>query len=193
MPYNPNPFTDRQLAFLKAIHKRLAQITKPDPDVITHESYSFRTEHTVKYGSIPKLDLKPNRQQIKADIMRDAGLDTPMTDHRKSARQKARTSAGHKNPQQPPKSDRQHLAALFDETWNEIMFKVKKAACTAALINQHFTTDTELLAEPMRQIQTIIMTEYQDHIKAPTAPITDPEPARPAQGKSYEDELDQMR
>ena len=180
---NPNPFTDRQIRLLEAIRERLREINDPDPEIITNESYGWYTETIAGIGKIPKIRFKPGSQSIKSEIMEQAGLTESISHDRKQKRSQARTRH---NLCSKPKKDKERLADLFDKEWNNIALKLKKAAFTAAYINQLFSTGQQAVSEPIQLLQSIIQEEYRDHIKA-KEPIHDPEPAKPE--SSYADEL----
>ena len=180
---NPNPFTARQIKLLEAIREKLRQINDPDPEIITNESYDWYTETITGIGKIPKIRFKPGSQSIKSDIMEQAGLTESISDDRKQKRSQARDRH---NLNSKPKTDTERLADLFGKEWNNIALKLKKAAFTAAYINQLFSTGQQQVSDPIQLLQSIITEEYKDQIKI-GEPIHDPEPAKPE--SSYEDEL----
>jgi len=69
-----NPFTNRQLKFLESIQDKIREIIDPDKPYISHESFSFQTKQTKQFGKIPKIVFTPHGTQIKAEIIRKAGL-----------------------------------------------------------------------------------------------------------------------
>ena len=180
---NPNPFTARQIKLLEAIREKLRQINDPDSEIITNESYDWYTETITGIGKIPKIRFKPGSQSIKSDIMEQAGLTESISEDRKQKRASARTRH---NLRSKPKNDKERLADLFDKEWNNIALKLKKAAFTAAYINQLFSTGQQAVSEPIQLLQNIIREEYKDQIKA-GEPIHDQKPAKPE--SNYADEL----
>jgi len=182
---NPNPLTARQIRLLEAIRNRLRKINDPDPEVITNESYEWFIETITGIGKIPKIRFKPGSQSIKSEIMEQAGLTESISHDRKQKRSQARTRH---NLHFKPKTDTERLADLFDKEWNNIALKLKKAAFTAAYINQLFSTNQQTVSEPIQLLQSIIQEEYKDKIKA-GKPIHDPEPAQKKPESSYADEL----
>jgi hypothetical protein len=185
---NQNPFTVRQIRLLEAIRKKLREINDPDLEIITNESYNWYTETIAGIGKIPKIRFKPGSQSIKSNIMEQAGLTESISEDRKLKRSQARTR--HKLDSKP-KKDKERLADLFDKEWNNIALKLKKAAFTAAFINQLFSTSQQTISDPIELLQCIIQEEYKDQIKA-GEPIHDPEPAQEEPESNYADELMQV-
>jgi len=181
---NPNPFTSRQIYLLQAIREKIRQINDPDSEVIRHDSYKWYVENLAGFGKIPKITFKPNSQYIKSEIMIEAGLTESISEDRKHKRASARTQH---NVISKPKNDKQRLADLFDKEWNNIALKLKKAAFTAAFINQLFATLHQQISVPIQLLQGIIMDEYKSQIKT-EEPIHDLSPAR-TESRYYEDEL----
>ncbi len=179
MTRNKNPFTPRQLRLLEAIRDKIKEINDPNPDVIRHDRYKFFTVQTKKYGKLVKVKFPPRSTQIKAEITEKAGL---YTKERREKLAEIRKERG-------IKTARNTDAMLFEEEWNAIAFKLKKAMYTTGLINFMFATGQEPLADPCRLMQGIIMTEYPN-ITAKQDPIpTDEDQAQKKKGKSYEEEL----
>jgi len=71
---NPNSFTDRHIRLLEAVRNKVQQINDPDPEIIFNELYEFYIRQTREFGRIPKIRFKPHSCQIKAELIRDAGL-----------------------------------------------------------------------------------------------------------------------
>lgn len=153
---SPNPFTDRQVKLLEAIHSRIQEINNPDPDVITNESYEFHTEQTKQFGKIPKLRFRPRSAQIKAEIIVSACL---IDESQKEKKAEIRARFGIREA-------RNAKANLFESEWNNIMLKAKKATFTVGLINQLLATDLQAVSTPLALLQSIVMEEYATQIKA---------------------------
>lgn len=160
MHRNKNPFTDRQLRLLEAIRAKIQEINDPKPEVIRHDSYEFYTIQTKKYGKIVKIRFPSRSTQIKAELAESAGLYN-------GAR---REKLAEIRKQRGIKMARNTDAMLFEEEWNGIVFKLKKAMYTAGLINFMFAEDGSSLAEPCRLMQEIVLTEYPN-ITAKKCPI----------------------
>ena len=152
---NPNPFTERQIRLLKAVHDKIRQMDDPDPEIIRNETYEWHIQLTKQFGKIPKIRLKPNSGQIKADLIRCAGLDNESDKEEISQirRKYGITMA------------RNREARLFEAEWNNIMFKIKKGVFTVGFLNQLFAFNNQPLAEPIKQLQQIVMDEYASQIK----------------------------
>ena len=153
-----SPFTKRQIRLLEAIQKKMKEINDPEKSYISHESYLFKVKQTKQFGKIPKIVFTPHGTQIKADIIRNAGLVNKSRDREI---EQIRTKIGFTNPR-----DKEHriLARLFEAEWNNIMLKAKKSTFTVALINNLFATGSEQVASPVLLLQGIVMDEYNRDI-----------------------------
>ena len=158
---NASAFTERQIRFLEAIREKIRQISDPDPDIISHESYEFYTENTKVFGKTAKLRFKPKSSKIKAEIVQSAGLVD-------ESREKELVEIRQKHGVQKARNG---LAMLFESEWNNIMLKLKKAVFVAGYINQLFAEDNQLLSEPVILMQWIVKGEYSSQIKAKRDPI----------------------
>lgn len=146
---NSNPFTKRQIDFIVALNNRITAINDPDPEVITHESYLWQIELTRQFGKIPKIKFFPHSCQIKAEIIKNAGLIDKSRDHELSVtRQKYGI-----------KASKYREARLFEAELNNIMLKLKKAVYTVGYINNLFTVDGSQIADPLALLQQIVMDE----------------------------------
>jgi hypothetical protein len=154
-----NPFTKRQIKFLESIQDKFRKINDPDKPYISHESYSFQIKQTKQFGAIPKILFKPHGTQMKAEIIRNAGL---LNESRDKEIDQIRAKMGFVNPR-----DKAYriLARLFESEWNNIMFKTKKATFTMTLINNLFAADCQQVADPVLLLQKIVMDEYNQEIK----------------------------
>jgi hypothetical protein len=132
-----NPFTEYQLKFLERIRQELIEIRNPDKDIQDNKDFEFYLEYTKKYGSIPKLRFKPNTQAIKEKIMIDIGYSPVANKDTWQAR-------------------RDQAAGAFDKTWDNVMFRLKKAGIMFARINELFTTGSETVCKPIQLIQKSI-------------------------------------
>lgn len=152
---NPNPFTERQIRLLRAVHEKIRQIDDPDPEIIRNETYEWHIQLTKQFGKIPKIRLKPNSGQLKADLIRCAGLANESDQEKISQirRKYGITMA------------RSRKARLFEAEWNNIMFKIKKGVFTVGFLNQLFAFN-QPLADPIKQLQQIVMDEYASQIKS---------------------------
>ena len=162
---NPNPFTERQNRLLDAIRKKICEINDPQPEIITHESYEWVIKQTKQFGKIPKIRFYPNSCITKAELIKDAGLINE-SKHQKivELRKKIRIET-------PRDKENRIMARLFESEWNSIMFKAKKATFIVALINQLFCSMDQIISEPIKFLQNIVMEEYSPQIKAKTADI----------------------
>jgi len=181
MTRNKNPFTDRQLRLLEAIRAKIQEITDPDADVIRPETVKFYSSQTKKYGKIIKIKFPPRSVAIKAELSEAAGLfNSARREKLKEIRKKYYIKpAAHAD------------ARLFEEEFNQISFKLKKAMFITGLTNFLLTTGDSPLAEPCRLTQEIIMSEYPN-ITEKRAPLPAEDPA-PKQGKTYEEELMEVK
>jgi len=178
-----NPFTNRQLKFLESIQDKIREIIDPDKPYISHESFSFQTKQTKQFGKIPKIVFTPHGTQIKAEIIRKAGL---VNESRDIEIDQIRQKIGFCNPRD--KEDR-ILARLFESEWNNIMLKAKKAIFTMALINNLYASDYQHVADPVLLLQSIVMDEYNREIKNDKKVVQSKKIDMPLSEKSYEDEL----
>ena len=185
---NRDPFTKRQIKFLEAVREKIRKINDPEPEIITHESYEWFTKQTKQFGKIPKLRFRPNSGQIKAELVRNAGLvDESKRNEITQIRQKYGIIEA-----------RNQEARLFESEWNNIMLKAKKATFTVALINQIFAAQDQELSDPIRLMQRIVMDEYAPQITARKEPIYPSETAKPAEPqekkgfKPYDEELAEL-
>jgi hypothetical protein len=179
-----NPFTKRQLRFLESVQEKIKEINDPDKPYINHESYSFQTKQTKQFGKIPKIVFKPYGTQIKAEIIRNAGL---VNKSRDKEIDQIRDKMGFVNPR-----DKNHriFARLFESEWNNIMLKAKKATFIMALINNLFTSGYQQVADPVLLLQEIVMDEYNRGIKIDKKIIQrDKKSRKPLSEKSYDEEL----
>ena len=83
---------------------------------------------------------------------------------------------------------------MFESEWNNIQFKLKKAAVALAFMNQISATDQQKIAEPINLIQQIIIEEFGDEIRA-KKPIHDYQPLNSPNSegiRSYSDELEEL-
>ena len=158
---NPNPFTERQVHLLEALHEKIRQIDDPDPDIITHESYDWNIESTKQFGKIPKIRFHPKSCQIKAELIEKAGL---VDEARQEQISQIRRKYGIRKA-------RNGMANLFESEWNNIMLKAKKATFTLALVNLLFTAEHQTVSDPVALLQQIVMDEYGAQIKERKEPI----------------------
>ena len=158
---NLAPFTDRQIRLLEAVREKVFQIEDPDPDIITDESYEFHVVATKQFGKIPKIRFTPNSCRIKAELAKKSGIIDESKEMEIVCLRRSHGVSGARNSR----------ARLFEEEWNNIMLKAKKAAFTVALINQLFATMVQSASEPIQLLQQIIMDEYAPQIKAKKDPI----------------------
>lgn len=174
-----NTFTARQIIFIKAICKEIALINTPDPEIITHESYTWSVIQTRRFGKIPKIRFLPHSCQKKAEIMRQSGLIDP-TRQREIEKLRNKYSI---------RELRHGHARLFESEWDNIMLKIKKAAFTIGFINNLFVGDGERIAEPIRLLQAIVLAEHASKLKSRISP----ENIQPSDKTNrYEDELNML-
>jgi len=180
-----NPFTDRQLRLLEAIRNKMSQINDPNPDIITNESYEVSIKHTKQFGKIPKIRFRPNSSQIKAELVKKAGM---VDESRKTEIVRLRRLYG-------VSGARNSKARLFEEEWNNIMFKVKKATFTAGMINQLFAAENQAVSEPIHILQQVVMEEYASFIKVKRARIHQDDKNKENADdkcKGYDEELEEL-
>ena len=154
---NNNPFTKRQIDFIKALNNKIIAIDDPGPEIITHNSYQWKIEQTKQFGKIPKIKFHTHSCQIKTDIIRAAGLIDKNRDYELS-------NIRQRHIIKPSKYGK---ARLFEAELNNIMFKIKKAVYTVGYINNLFTENGSQIAEPLALLQQIIMEEQAQsfHVK----------------------------
>ena len=162
MARNRYVFTSRQIRLLQTIVKKLKEITDPDPEIITHESFKWHIKQTKQFGKLPALSFKPNCNQIKAEITRNANLTN---NTRNTSLQKIRDQFGIKDI-------KNREARLFNSELDNILFAWKKHIYAAALINNFFATTNQTLSEPFTLMQEILKDEYK-MLFHNTAPIHD--------------------
>ena len=165
MNRNQNPFTQRQLALIKAVRDKIREITDPDQDVIRHDSFEFYTRNTKRYGNILKIRFKPNSSQIKAELAETAGL---LDDKRRARLEEIRAKHGLKKV-------RNTDAMLFESEWDNIMFKFKKSVFVSGYINQVFASENEALSVPTELMQKVVLETYSPFLKAEKEQVQKPE------------------
>ena len=135
-----------QIRFLAAIAERLRAIDDPEPDVIRHISYTWRTQNIKGFGTIPKLTFTPYGQstKIKANIMRSAGLQD-------QDRQKEIDEIRDKySPKKAKDHEDRILARLFESYWNSYWQTVIRALKRIEQAQRTFAKSSETISEPMR-------------------------------------------
>jgi hypothetical protein len=193
---NP-PFTHRHIALLEAFNKKVRDIEDPDAPIITNQSCEW-TEVTLKgVGTIPKPKLSPNPQQIKAEIMRVAGLDHIVSEAGREKRHKSRQKTGY-TPQHKL-LDVSRLAQNFDKIWQEIAVKIKSTLHGPAYVNHLFIKPGEQISQPLTILQEAIMTENASTFKLTEVELQRAQDANQGQSQrteqlasSYEKELDEV-
>ena len=168
---NPDAFTKRQIRLIKAVRDKVCEINDPNPEIITDETYQWRYEQTRQFGRIPKIRFKPYCSQAKAELVRQAGL---IDDNRERQLEQLRRKYG-------VRSAKNKEARLFESEWNNIMFKIKKAAFTVGFLNQIFSGSDQKVAEPIRIMQEIVLEEFSLQLKAKQKPIHMVDSAKPAE------------
>jgi len=163
---NPNPFTERQICLLESIREKIREINDPDPEIFTHESYQWFAEQTKELLERAGL-LDKSREDELAQIRQRYGV----------------------------REARNREARLFESEWNNIMLKAKKAMVTAGVISQLFATDNQIVSDPVKLLQSIIMHEYASQIIVKREPIHPSENRKPdkmqksEEVKRYDQEL----
>ena len=179
---NPNAFTERQIRLIEAVCDKIREINDPNPEIITDMTCEWRYKQTRKFGRIPKIHFNPYSSQMKAELVRKAGL---IDDDREQQLEQLRRKYG-------IRATRNKEARLFESEWNNIMFKSKKATFTVAYINQLFASDQQTIAEPMQLLQSVVMDEYSKQIRAKRETIHSkekPDTQENERFRSYEEEL----
>jgi hypothetical protein len=141
-----NPFTARQINLLKTLSAKLQEI---DNRLITHVSYQWKIQPTRCFGKIPKISFTPHSCYVKAQIIRDSGTNTTIDEQTITLLRK----------KYGIKEVRYSQARLFESELNNIMLKIKKALHTLAVINNLFSDNDTLVAEPINMLQQIVMEE----------------------------------
>ena len=162
MTRNPNPLTDRQIRLLEGVRKKIQEIEDPNKGYITYESYQFYISSTNVFGKIPKIRFKPHSTDIKAEIIRKAGLTNQF---RNEQINQIRAKTGITKPRD---TEKRILARSFESEWNNIMLRLKKAIFTTAFINNLFIEagkQNKHLSDPITLLQKIVLEEYRKKIK----------------------------
>jgi hypothetical protein len=149
-----NPFTARQINLLKTLSAKLQDI---DNRLITHVSYQWKTQPTRCFGKIPKITFTPHSCYVKAQIIYDSGTNTTIDEQTITLLRK----------KYGIKKVRYSQARLFESELNNIMFKIKKALHTLAFINNLFSDNDTLVAEPISMLQQIVMEENMQIFNEP--------------------------
>ena len=144
MPYNQNPFTQKQERFLRALKSKLIEIRDPDKEVLDNRSFEFYVEYTKKFGAIPKIRFRPNSCTIKEEIMKDVGYK-PVAEIKTW------------------KDRRNASASAFDKYWDNLVFRLVKAGKMLATFNQMFTEDNADMSELISLVQRCIIPEKVEH------------------------------
>ncbi|MBW2594014.1 MAG: hypothetical protein JRE58_13620 [Deltaproteobacteria bacterium] len=163
----------------------MSQINDPNPDIITNESYEVSIKHTKQFGKIPKIRFSPNSSQIKAELVKKAGM---VDKYREAEIVRLRRLYG-------VSGARNSKARLFEEEWNNIMFKVKKATFTAGMINQLFAAEYQAVSEPIHILQQVVMEEYASFIKVKREGIHRDDKNKESADdkcKGYDEELEEL-
>jgi len=167
MPYNQNPFTQKQERFLRALKSKLIEIRDPDKEVLDNRSFEFYVEYTKKLGAIPKIRFRPSCM-IKEEIMKDVGYK-PVTEIKTW------------------KDGRNAAASAFDKYWDNLVFRLVKAAKVLATFNQMFTEENSDMSELIFLVQRCIVPEKVEHR------IVNSNQIQENNSKSYIEELAELK
>jgi hypothetical protein len=167
MPYNQNPFTQKQERFLKALKSKLIEIRDPDKEVLDHRSFEFYVENTKKLGAIPKIRFRPSCM-IKEEIMKDVGYK-PVAEIKTW------------------KDRRNAAASAFDKYWDNLVFRLVKAGKMLATFNQMLTEENTDMSELIFLVQRCIVPEKVEHR------IINFNQAQVNTSGSYIEELDELK
>jgi hypothetical protein len=185
------------MALLEAFSKKVREIEDPDVQIITNQSCEWNEVTLKDVGTIPKPKLSPTPQQIKAEIMRMAGLDHMVSEVGKEKRHKNRRKTGY-TPQHKLR-DVSRLAQNFDKIWQEIAVKIKSALHGPAYVNHLFIHSGEQISQPLKILQEAIMTENPSTFKLTDQELQRAREANQAESQrteespsSYEDELNEV-
>jgi hypothetical protein len=141
-----NPFTVRQINLLQTLSTKLQDI---DNRLITHISYQWKSQSNRCFGQIPKISFTPHSCYVKAQIIHDSGIHSAIDEQTITLLRK----------KYGIKKVRYSQARLFESELNNIMLKIKKALHTLAFINNLFSDNDTLVAEPIALLQQIVMEE----------------------------------
>ena len=168
MAYNPNPFTERQERFLKALRDKMVEIRDPNSAVLDNRWFEFFIQHTKKFGDIPKIRFRPNSAAIKEEIMLASGY---------------KTVAGQKSWREKKFA----AASAFDKNWDCLVFRLVKAGRMLAAFNQRFAEKGANLSRLISLVQECVAPEHLD------GDIFDAKAQETSKGTSYLDELAQVK
>ena len=166
------PLINKQSLFLSALRKKLVELDDPDPDIITHESYTYTETTRSGFGKIPKITFKPygKNRKIKADIMRSSGIYDPAVEKEiAKIRQKY-------NPIQANQKEDIILEKRFDSFWNAYWKSIRRS------LNR------------IEQAQKLFITSGDEQISIPfqilgVTPKAKKEEINKKKSKNYMDEL----
>jgi hypothetical protein len=137
MSFNPNPFTQLQIEFLKAIRNKMIEIRNPESEIIQNRDFEFTVECTKKFGAIPKIKFKSNSLEIKKEIMNMIGYK-PVAE--KKNWHDLRNAA----------------ASNFDKHWDNLMARLVKSGKMLATFNELFSEEGQSISEVIRLVQKCI-------------------------------------
>ena len=135
------PLINKQALWLHATHRKLVEIDNPESaDVITHDSYKYTSKTIMNQGTIPHITFLPRGKsdQIKAEIMRNAGLEDPEDLKQKKA--KIREKTGIKKAKPEKNKNTRQLARLFNKYWNAYWISINRSLNRIKQAQQLFIT-----------------------------------------------------
>ena len=135
------PLINKQALWLHATHRKLVEIDNPESaDVITHDSYKYTSKTIKNHGAIPHITFLPRGKsdQIKAEIMRNAGLEDPEDLKQKKA--KIREKTGIKKAKPEKNKNTRQLARLFNKYWNAYWISINRSLNRIKQAQQLFIT-----------------------------------------------------
>jgi hypothetical protein len=155
-----------QIRFLTAIAECIRAIDDPEPEVIRHISYTWRTQNIKGFGIIPKLTFTPYGQstKIKADIMRSAGLQDQ---HRQKEIDEIRERY---SPKKAKDHEDRILARLFESYWNSYWQTIFRALRRIEQAQRIFAKPTETISKPMRILLGKRAINSDQKFKTPESP-----------------------
>lgn len=122
MPRNPNPFTERQLKLVSSLRETLQFLLE------TGRDYEFKLKRTKQFGLIPTIQFSNNAQDIKTEIINNAGL---YDEERKQKLREIQEKFG-------VRARVDHEARLFNSEFDNLIFALKKHLYAIALITNQF-------------------------------------------------------
>ena len=148
----------KQEHFLIALRNKLKEMEDPNPDIITHDSYTYHETTLAEYAKMPKIRFHPYGKSkiIKAEIMRTSNIYDEKTEKRiDEIKEKYKSTTTFPSPKQLKEQEDTILANRFDSYWNNYWRSIRTALNRINQAQKIFITTSnpenkDQISEPMR-------------------------------------------